>query len=216
VKGADGQIRTTGVWMDDRRRAARYVLVLAGVVSCIACGGRVISPSPPDPDPMSRESYVIGVLDSVGVTVWRNPDLNVTATVRNDGKISVPLVDDVQAEGLTVMELKAVITKELEEFISAPDVTVIVHEMRSQSVSLIGALSRSGRLPIGRDLRVLDAIISMGGFAPFANKSNVQIVRQLPDGTEETYRFDYKAYVRGQAPGSNIVLRNGDTVIVSE
>ncbi len=202
--------------MHDRRRAARYVLVLAGVANWMACGGRVIHPSPPDPDPMSRESYVIGVQDSIGITVWRNPDLNVNVTVRNDGKISVPLVDDVQAEGLTAMELKAVITRELGEFITAPDVTVIVHEMRSQSVSLIGALVRSGRLPIGRDLRVLDAIITMGGFAPFADKSNVQIVRQIQDGTEETYRFDYDAYVQGKAPGSNIVLRNGDTIIVSD
>ena len=115
-----------------------------------------------------------------------------------------------------MLELKAVITRELEEFISAPDVTVIVLEMRSQSVSLIGALARSGRIPIGRDLRVLDAIISMGGFAPFADKKNVQIVRQMPDGTEETYRFDYVAYSRGEAPGTNIVLRNGDTIIVPE
>jgi polysaccharide export outer membrane protein len=202
--------------MHGRRCTAPVALLLAGLVGSVACGGRVITPSPPDPDPMSRESYVIGVQDSIGVSVWRNPDLNVSTTVRNDGKISVPLVDDVQAEGLTVLELKAVITRELEEFISAPDVTVIVLEMRSQSVSLIGALSRSGRIPIGRDLRVLDAIISMGGFAPFANKKNVQIVRQMPDGTEETYRFDYVAYSRGDAPGTNIVLRNGDTIIVPE
>jgi len=165
---------------------------------------------------MSREDYVIGVQDRIGVSVWRNSELTLSATVRNDGKISVPLIDDVQAEGLTAMELKEVITRELSEFITAPDVTIIVQEMRSQSVSLIGALGRSGRIPLGRDLRVLDAIITMGGFAPFADKANVQIVRRMQDGTEETYRFDYEAYVQGEAPGSNIVLRNGDTIIVSE
>ena len=114
------------------------------------------------------------------------------------------------------MELKEVITRELSEFISAPDVTVIVHEVRSQSVNLIGALVQSGRISLGRDLRVLDAIVTVGGFAPFADKSNVQIVRQMQDGTEQTYRFDYEAYIQGKAPGSNIVLRNGDTIIVSE
>ncbi len=202
--------------MHDRGKAAWCVLALAGLASWMACGGRVISPSPSDPDPMSRENYVIGVQDIIGVSVWRNPDLTVSATVRTDGKISVPLVDDVQAEGLTAMELKEVITRELSEFISAPDVTVIIQEMRSRSVSLIGALGRSGRIPLGRDLRVLDAIITVGGFAPFADKSNVQIVRKMQDGTEQTYRFDYEAYIQGKAPGSNIVLRNGDTIIVSE
>jgi len=182
----------------------------------MACGGRVITPSPPDPDPMSRENYVIGVQDTIGVSVWRNPELTLSVTVRNDGKISVPLLDDVQAEGLTAMELKAVITRELSEFITAPDVTIMVQEMRSQSVSLIGALNRSGRIPLGRDLRVLDAIITMGGFAAFADKANIHIVRRMTDGTEETYRFDYEAYIQGKAPGSNIVLRNGDTIIVSE
>jgi polysaccharide export outer membrane protein len=216
VKGADGRIRVTGVWMHDRQIAAQRVLALTGVVIWMACGGRVISPSPPDPDPMSRENYVIGVQDVIGVTVWRNTELNVSVVVRTDGKISVPLVDDVQAEGLTAMELKAVITRELSEFISDPNVTVVVDEMRSQSVSLIGAVGRSGRIPLGRDLRVLDAIITMGGFAAFADKSNVQIIRPMDDGTEQTYRFDYEAYTRGKAPDSNIVLRNGDTIIVSE
>ncbi len=202
--------------MHGRGVAASCVLALVAFAGLMACGGRVISPSPPDPDPMTRENYVIGVQDLVGVSVWKNPELSVSGTVRNDGKISVPLIDDVRAEGLTAMELKEVITRELSEFISAPDVTVIIEEMRSQSVNLIGAVSRSGRLPLGRDLRVLDAIISMGGFAPFADKSNVQIVRQMEDGTEETYRFDYDAYAKGKAPGTNIVLRNGDTIIVTE
>jgi len=213
VKGAEHRIRKTGVWTTRLAPCAALCVVLA---IALGCGGRVISPSPPDPDPASRENYVIGVMDLVRVSVWKNPELTVSATVRSDGKISFPLIDDVRAEGLTAMELKEVITRELSEFITAPDVTVIIEEMRSQSVSLIGALNRSGRLPLGRDLRVLDAIISMGGFAPFADKSNVQIVRPMEDGTEETYRFDYDAYAKGKAPGTNIVLRNGDTIIVSE
>jgi polysaccharide export outer membrane protein len=165
---------------------------------------------------MDRATYVIGVLDGIQVTVWKNNELNVTVPVRSDGKISVPLVDDVQAEGLTPMELKEVITKELSEFIVAPDVTVTVVGLNSQFVSLVGEVGRQGRIPLTRDLRVLEAIASAGGFAPFADKSDVRIVRRQSDGSEREYRFDYKAYIKGKAPGTNIVLQNGDTVIVQE
>jgi polysaccharide export outer membrane protein len=125
-------------------------------------------------------------------------------------------VDDIQAEGLTSMELKEVITKELSEFIAAPDVTVTVIEMNSAWVNILGAIRSQGRMPLARDTRVLEVIASAGGFAPFANKSDIRIVRRQPDGSEREYRFDYKAYVKGKAPGTNIVLQNGDTIIVQE
>jgi len=180
------------------------------------CQSRNVSPPPIDPDPMDRSSYVIGVDDVVGITVWKNEELSVSAPVRPDGKISVPLVDDVQAEGLEAMELKEVLTRELSEFITAPDVTVIVLEMNSRSVTVNGAVAKNGRIPITRDLRVLEAIATMGGFAPFANKGNVRIVRRQPDGSESEYRFNYNAYIKGRAPGTNIVLRDGDAIIVPE
>jgi polysaccharide export outer membrane protein len=165
---------------------------------------------------MDRSGYKIGINDVIGITVWKNEELSVSAPVRPDGKISVPLVDDVQAEGLEAMELKEVLTQELSEFITAPDVTVIVLEMNSRSVTVNGAVAQNGRIPITSDLRVLEAIAIMGGFAPFANKSNVSIVRRQPDGTETEYRFNYNAYIKGRAPGTNIVLRNGDAIIVPE
>jgi polysaccharide export outer membrane protein len=165
---------------------------------------------------MDRSSYVIGVGDVIGVTVWKNEELSVSVPVRSDGKISVPLVDDVQAEGLEAMELKAVLTEELSEFITAPVVTVIVLEMNSRSVTVNGAVATNGRIPITQDVRVLEAIATMGGFAPFANKNNVRIVRRQPDGSEVEYRFNYNAYIKGRAPGTNIVLRNGDAIIVPE
>ncbi len=180
------------------------------------CHTRNVSPPPVDPDPMDRSSYVIGVDDVVGITVWKNEELSVSAPVRPDGKISVPLVDDVQAEGLEAMELKEVLTQELSEFITAPDVTVIVLEMNSRSVTVNGAVANNGRIPITSDLRVLEAIAVMGGFAPFANKGNVRIVRRQPDGSETEYRFNYNAYRKGKAPGTNIVLANGDTIIVPD
>jgi polysaccharide export outer membrane protein len=165
---------------------------------------------------MERPGYVVGVRDVLQISVWKNEELSVRVPVRPDGKISVPLVDDVQAEGLQAMEIKEVLTRELSEFITAPDVTVVVLEMNSQYVNVIGAVPRSGQIPLVNDLRVLEAIATMGGFALFADTGDIRIVRRQPDGSEVEFRFDYDAYIKGRAPGTNIVLRSGDMIIVPE
>jgi polysaccharide export outer membrane protein len=190
--------------------ALLVVLLLAG------CGARAPSPPPPDPTPMDRETYVIGVTDKLYISVWNNPELAVTVPVRSDGKISFPLVDDVQAEGLQVMELKEILTRELEEYITAPDVTVVVLEMNSRFVSIIGEVIQNARIPLTRDLRVLEAIALAGGFKLFADKGDVRIVRRTAGGEEVEFRFDYDAYIKGKAPGTNIVLMPGDTIIVHD
>jgi polysaccharide export outer membrane protein len=181
----------------------------------MACASRSVSPPPSDPTPEERE-YRIGATDVLRITVWRNEELSIDIPVRNDGMVSVPLLDDVQAEGLTPLELKEVLTRELSEYITAPDVTVIVLQMNSRFVSVIGAVPSESRVPLTRDLRVLEAIATVGGFDTFAQKSDVRIVRRNPDGSESEYRFDYDAYIKGNAPGTNIVLRHGDTIIVPE
>jgi len=186
------------------------------VGTLLGCQTRRVSPPPIDPDPMERSGYVVGVEDVLQISVWKNEELSVVVPVRPDGKISVPLVDDVQAEGLQAMEIKEVLTRELSEFITAPDVTVVVLEMNSRFVNVIGAVPRSGQIPLAKDLRVLEAIAMMGGFALFADTSDVRIVRRRPDGSEVEFRFDYDAYIKGRAPGTNIVLRSGDTIIVPE
>ena len=196
------------------RGSPTLALLLLAIL--FGCQSRSLSPPPIDPDPMKRSSYVVGVEDVLQISVWKNEELSVVVPVRPDGKISVPLVDDVQAEGLEAMEIKEVLTRELSEFITAPDVTVIVVEMNSRYVNVIGAVPRSGQIPIVKDLRVLEAIATMGGFALFADTRDVRIVRRQPDGSEVEYRFDYDAYIKGRAPGTNIVLRSGDTVIVPE
>ena len=181
----------------------------------VACATRPVSPPPADPTPEERE-YRIGATDMLRITVWRNEELSIDIPVRNDGMISVPLLDDVQAEGLTPGELKDVLTRALSEYITAPDVTVMVLQMNSRFVSVIGAVPNESRVPLTRDLRVLEAIATVGGFDTFAQKSNVRIVRRNSDGSESEYRFDYDAYIKGKAPGSNIVLHHGDTIIVPE
>jgi polysaccharide export outer membrane protein len=190
-----------------------------GVAFCLvglACSGRGLSPPPVDPRPMERPTYVIGVTDVLLISVWKNEDLTARVPVRPDGKISVPLLDDVQAEGLTPTELKEVLTRELEEYVANPDVAVIVLEMNSQFVSIVGEVARNAQIPLTKDLRVLEAIAAVGGFNTFADKGDIRIVRRRPDGSEAEYAFDYNAYVGGRAPGTNIVLQNGDTIIVHD
>lgn len=192
------------------------VIVWVAALLLVGCGGRAISPPPPDPSPMDRDTYVIGVTDVLQISVWKNPELTIEVPVRPDGKISFPLVDDVQAEGLQVMELKEILARELAEYITAPDVTVIVTQMNSQFVSVIGAVARNMRIPLTRELRVLEAIAMAGGFTTFADKDDIRIVRRAAGGEEVEYRFDYDGYIKGKAPGTNIVLVNGDTIIVPE
>lgn len=196
-------------------RTTTLVAIVAALFAA-GCAGRAVSPPPPEPSPMDREVYKIGVTDVLKINVWKNPELTVDVPVRSDGMISVPLIDDVQAEGLTPQELKEVITNELTEFVTAPDVTVLVLQMNSRFVSVLGEVGGNTRVPLTRDLRVLEAIAQVGGFTAFADKDNVRIVRRQPDGTEAEYRFDYGAYIRGAAPGTNIVLRPGDTIIVPD
>ena len=192
------------------------VVILATLVFQTACAGRQLSPPPPDTTPMLREPYTLGVTDVIRVSVWRNQELSVEVPVRSDGKISVPLIDDVDAAGLTPPELKAVVTRELSEFVASPDVTIIVMQMNSRYVSVIGEVARENRIPLTQELRVLEAIALAGGFTTFADKGDVRVVRRQSDGSEIEYLFDFNAYVRGRAPGTNLLLQPGDTIIVPE
>jgi polysaccharide export outer membrane protein len=197
-------------------RSTGLLLGLALGAGALGCAGRSLSPPPADPKPMERPTYLIGVTDVLRIVVWKNDELSVLVPVRPDGKISVPLLDDVQAEGLTPVELKEVITRELSEFVTAPDVAVIVTEMNSQFVSVVGEVGRNAQIPLTQDLRVLEAIAAVGGFSTFADKGDIRIVRRREDGSEAEFAFDYDAYIKGKAPGTNIVLQNGDTIIVHD
>jgi len=196
-----------------RRRSIQLAVILLLLSTLSACANRG-APPPPEPVPGEKKPYVIGVTDVLHISVWKNPELTVQVPVRSDGMISVPLLDDIQAEGLTPLELKEVLTVALSEYISAPDVAVVVLEMNSNVVSMLGGgLPRSGVLPLRKEMRVLEAIAMIGGFTPFAKKNRIRILRKTPSGLVE-YRFNYGAYLAGKAPDSNIYLMPGDTVIV--
>jgi len=177
---------------------------------------REISAPPPDPVALDRDSYVIGPEDQLQVVVWKNPELSVTVPVRPDGRISVPLVDDVQAAGLTTAELKLVLSEKLEEFVKNPEVTVIVDQINSKRIYLLGGLANQRTLILTQDMRVLDAIAMAGGFTTFADKGDIKILRREGQGLVE-YRFDYEAFLRGDAPlESNFLLQPGDTIVVPD
>ena len=202
----------------DRRRTLRVSL---GAFSVVLAAGMTLAcshgaPPPPEAGPMDRADYVIGSADVLRIQVWKNPELSVEVPVRPDGKISVPLANDVQAAGLTATELKDVITQALADYIAAPDVTVMVREIRSKSVHVIGEVLRPNQFPLIFDMRVLEAIAYAGGFSPYADKSDIHILRPNPDGTVVEYRFNYNAFLRGKEPEGNLRLQPGDTVVVPD
>lgn len=196
----------------EKSKQFAFVAMIALVLSGCAAGTQ---PLPPEPEAGTREEYVIGIPDVLRVVVWRNPELSVDVPVRRDGMISVPLVDDVQAEGLTPHELKEVLTEALAEYVTAPDVTVIVQEIRSHTVTVVGGVARSGQISLTRQMRVLEAIATMGGFNAFAEKDRIKVIRKIGNETVE-YGFSFGAYASGKAPNSNLILRPGDTVVVPE
>ncbi len=199
------------------RNARMKFMVLSVAIAALAsaCASAPTLPPPPEQVAGERVPYVIGIPDVLDILVWKNPELSTQVVVRRDGMISVPLLGDVQAEGLTPMELTVVLRQALSDYISAPDVTVMVARSDSQSVAVVGAVLRSGIVPLARETRVLDAIATVGGFNTWARKNDVRIIRRAQEGLV-AYRFDYGAYLSGDEPGTNMILQPGDTIIVPD
>jgi polysaccharide export outer membrane protein len=195
-------------------RRKRCMGLVVGLALLGACAGPA-PPPPPEPDILERDTFVIGHEDMLRISVWKNPELSVDVPVRPDGMISVPLLNDIQAAGLTPEELKELITGQLVEYVNNPDVTVVVTQVNSKRIYVIGAVARSGAQPLNQDMRVLDAISVAGGFVEFAQKGNIKILRRS-GGEIVEYRFDYGAYLKGDAPGTNMLLRPGDTIVVPD
>jgi polysaccharide export outer membrane protein len=159
--------------------------------------------------------YVIGIEDVLGIVFWREQDKNLTTdvVVRPDGKISVPMLNDVTAAGLTPEQLAAAVQQAASRYIRDAAATVVVREIRSRKIFVIGEVAKPGTLQVGSELNVLQAIAEAGGFLETANKSNVVIVRQEA-GRERRFNFNYKDVVKGKKLEQNIKLLPGDTVLV--
>lgn len=158
--------------------------------------------------------YVIGADDLLAIRFWADAQLSTDVVVRPDGKISVPLLNDVHAAGMSPEQLNQVLKTAASKFIADPDVTVIVKEIRSRKVYVLGQVSKPGQVTLNTDMNVLQVLTSVGGLLEYADKDNIIVVR-TENGRERRYKVNYKDVVRGKNVQQNILLQPGDTVIVN-
>lgn|SRR5579859_2972751 len=169
----------------------------------------------PSPAPAGAEdpTYKIGAQDVIRIDVWREDQLTRTVPVRPDGKITLPLLNDVQAAGLTPMELAGNLREELKKFITSPQVTVSVTEINSRRIYVNGEVNKSGAYQLLPHMTVLQALSGSGGFTAFARIKNIYVLRN-ENGKSTKVPFNYKEAIKGKNPEQNIELQPGDVVVV--
>ncbi len=176
-------------------------------------------PAAPDTVPqrvadVRPEGFVIGVEDILNINVWKEPEMSRVVPVRPDGMITLPLIGEIQAKGMTPVQLQDQITVSLKKFMSDPQVTVIVAEVHSLTFNVVGLVLKPGYYPLTRRMTVLDAIALSGGFQPFAKQKKVYILRTQADGKQVRIPFNYKDVIKGKRPDENIELQPRDTVVI--
>ncbi len=190
------------------------------VLLCIQVAGAQEAPSQKtEASPKTTAStpvdadYKIGPQDVIRIDVWKEPDISRTIPVRPDGKISLPLLSDVQASGLTTMELAASLRESLSKYLNNPQVTVTVTEINSRRVYITGEVNHAGALPLLPNMNVLQALASGGGFTQFAKLKNIYVLR-TENGKQVKHPFNYKEVVKGNLAEQNILLEPGDVIVV--
>ena len=182
-----------------------FLIVLLGlIVSAVPAAAQA---------PAQDSSYKIGPNDILNIFVWKEAELTRDVTVMPDGKITYPLIGELMAQGQTATELKKAITDKLQNFVTAPEVTVIVKESRSQVIYAIGKLTRPGPIVLAPGMTVMQALSAAGGFTEWADTKNILIVRK-EEGKETQLRFNYKEFTSGEKLEQNILLKPGDTLVV--
>ncbi len=179
------------------------------------------APAPQGPeaagDPLHKahdSTFIIGNDDVLAVSVWKEAELSRSVPVRSDGKISLPLIGELQASGRTPLQLENDISAKLKNYITAPEVTVIVEQINSKKFNVMGQVSKPGAYPLGQPLTIMDAIALAGGFRDFAKTKDVYILRQRPDGSEYRIPFNYKEFIKGKNPAQNVRVEPRDTIII--
>jgi polysaccharide export outer membrane protein len=186
--------------------------LLGGLLAGAQDSAPAKNPAPPAQLPQVSATYVIGPADTLFVSVWKEPDLTNSLPVRADGMISMPLLNDVQAAGLTPMGLGASITEKLKKFIADPHVTVVVTQMNSQRIYITGEVTHTGAVNLLPDMTVLQALAG-AGFTQFANTKGIYVLRN-EKGAQKRYPVNFKKLVKGEAAEQNILLKPGDTIVV--
>lgn len=194
-------------------RAGAAVAVLACTAVVLACSAVVPMPAHAQAQAQAPSDYRIGPADLLRIAVWNDEDLSGTVLVRTDGKISMPLLNDVEAAGLTPLQLREELITRLTHYMPAPEVSVIVEEMRSRSVSVLGEVKEPGRYELTAARTVLELIAEAGGFTEFASPSRIVIMRN--DGeSRERINFNFSAAISRRGNQENVMLKPGDVIVV--
>jgi polysaccharide biosynthesis/export protein len=160
------------------------------------------------------DEFVIGNGDVLNISVWKQADLSRSLPVRSDGKISLPLIGEVQATGRTPLKLEEEISTKFRPFLAEPEVTVIVEQINSEKFNILGRVAKPGSYPLVNPTTVLDAIAVAGGCRDFAKQKGIYVLRKHSDGSETKYPFNYQDVIKGKNTAQNIELEPHDTVIV--
>lgn len=206
-----GQAAHTGAAKADGHASASAAELGKAGIKVMRDGKRVIYMIPTN---LPETPYQIGPSDVLVIDVWENTQLSQTVTVRPDGDMSLPLVGDIHAEGMTVPQLRDDLTKRLTKFIRNPVVTVTVKEPRSHSYNILGQVMHPGSFVIDQPTRVLDAIAKAGGFQDFAKKNDIYILRRVPGGPAVKVFFQYDKVIQGLRTYENVQLQKGDVIVV--
>ncbi|MCF8104150.1 MAG: polysaccharide export protein [Desulfohalobiaceae bacterium] len=162
---------------------------------------------------LKAEEYLIGKGDVLEVNVWKEENLTRKLKVRVDGRISLPLVNDIQAAGRSPMELKAEIEEVLSQYIESPEVTVIVDSQISQQFYVIGEVANTGAYPLQKELTLVQAISQVGGFTEWADRDEIILLRRSPEGDKRIF-IDFDKIIAGKSSDQNIILQKDDAIIV--
>lgn len=197
------------VWTSDQDGSTRS----AAAESAMASGASVAAPSSTSVLPVtSAPEYRIGLSDVLRVDVWKEPELTATVSVRRDGKISIPLLNDVAAVGQTPMELAAYLSEKLKKFVEDPRVTVVVAQTNPPRIYLVGEVMHHGPMTLLPDMTIFQALAT-AGLTQFANTKKIYVLRTA-DNSERKLFVNYKKLIKGQGMNQNIKLEPGDTVVV--
>jgi polysaccharide biosynthesis/export protein len=203
----------------ERGIAIGILLVLLG--GCLRSQTQLPAPGGQTPPPPAAAvetphdaTFIIGNDDVLAINVWNEKDLTKSIPVRSDGKISLPLVGEIQAAGRTPLQLEGDIADKLKSFITAPQVTVMVEQIKSQNINVLGMVTKPGSYPLAQASTIVDAIAAAGGFKDFAKQKSIYILRQGPNRAETRIPFNYKDFIKGKSAAQNVALEPHDTIVV--
>ena len=191
-----------------------------GLALVVSCAGDIPSvktlakhqQSNPAPE-KSDDSYVIGPGDVLSIDIWKEPDLSKQVSVRLDGHISLPLINDVEVTGLTCTELRSQLMDKYKEYVDVPEISVTVVQSLSKRIYILGKVNGPGEYPLQKQMTIVQAISLARGLAQWADSSDVKLIRRI-NGVEKTFRVDYDAIVSGEDLSQNVLLQPDDTIFV--